>query len=295
MATRTHKIRLGLFVVVSTVLLAVVVIVFGGTRFLQRTDGYRIVFSGSVMGLEPGAQVYLNGIRVGTVEDLRVAPEALDMVEVSIAVARGTPIHTDTRAVLIYAGITGLKNVDLRDGTRASPPLPVGGTIPQGETLLDRISQDTTELAERSRALIARTEQLVENLVELTDPATFEALPEILAQARIAATTLASTGASLEAMIDENRAALRQSLAAMRDAATRASSLVDERVAGLVSGAGELVAELRTVVRGNEGQLRSALFDLRQASRNFKELSRELRQRPSRLLFSRPPRERELP
>jgi hypothetical protein len=49
------------------------------------------------------------------------------------------------------------------------------------------------------------------------------------------------------------------------------------------------------VVKQNQGQLRSALADLRRASGNFKELSRELRQKPSGLLFSRPPADRRLP
>ena len=37
------------------------------------------------------------------------------------------------------------------------------------------------------------------------------------------------------------------------------------------------------------------IADLRQASRNFKELAREVRQRPSRLLYSSPAPERKLP
>ena len=52
---------------------------------------------------------------------------------------------------------------------------------------------------------------------------------------------------------------------------------------------------LRGVVRDNGAYLRSSMFDLRQASRSFKELAREVRQRPSRLLFSNSPGERKLP
>jgi hypothetical protein len=37
------------------------------------------------------------------------------------------------------------------------------------------------------------------------------------------------------------------------------------------------------------------MFDLRQASRSFKELARDVRQKPSRLLFSTTPSERKLP
>ena len=52
---------------------------------------------------------------------------------------------------------------------------------------------------------------------------------------------------------------------------------------------------MKGLVHNNEGQLRSAVFDLRQASRSFKELAREVRQRPSRLFFGDSQRERKLP
>ena len=39
------------------------------------------------------------------------------------------------------------------------------------------------------------------------------------------------------------------------------------------------------LVHDNEGIVHAAVVDLRQASRSFKELAREVRQRPSRLLF----------
>ena len=57
----------------------------------------------------------------------------------------------------------------------------------------------------------------------------------------------------------------------------------------------QLIAEIKTVVRDNGSSLRAALADLRTASRSFKELSREVRQKPSRLLFSGEARDRKLP
>jgi len=62
-----------------------------------------------------------------------------------------------------------------------------------------------------------------------------------------------------------------------------------------VAGADALITDMNGVVKENQGQLRAALTDLRRASGNFKELSRDLRQRPSGLLFSKPPADRRLP
>ena len=126
MTTKAQKIRVGAFVLVTAVLLSVVLIVFGGVRFWENKETYHIVFSGSVMGLEKGAQVHLNGMRVGRVDEIEAAPGDLQKVLVTITVKKSVPIHADTRAILAFAGITGLKVIDLRDGSFTSPTLPPG-------------------------------------------------------------------------------------------------------------------------------------------------------------------------
>jgi phospholipid/cholesterol/gamma-HCH transport system substrate-binding protein len=283
MTTKAQSIRVGLFATATLALLGVVLVVFGGLRFWEKADQYRIVFATSVIGLEPGAQVYLNGIKVGTVDALGV--DALDIrkVAVTIKVNRGTPIHTDTHAVLQYAGITGLQVIDLRDGTMAAAVLPPGGEIPTGPATLDKLQAQAQSIVDQSAALMKRANLLTDNLVAITDPA------------RLAAENLAAMSSSLKAMVDENRAALRESLAAIRQTVSGASDLLDGQVAQLVVNAGDFVSELKKLVASNEAPLRAAVFDLRQASRSFKELARDVRQKPSRLLFSSTPSERQLP
>ena len=295
MATKAQKIRVGAFVVASVTLLAVVLIVFGGMRFWEKDHHYHIVFSGSVMGLETGAFVYLNGMRVGRVDKIGVDPDDLRRVRVRIALKENTPIHADTKAMLQFAGITGLKIIDLRDGTHGSPELPPGSTIAEGEGVLDKLEKEAKTIADQSRQLMDKANRIVENLVVLTDPKKFEGVETILAHSAAAAQNLEKTSASLDAMVAENRVALKSTLASVENVATSASTMIDTQVTGLLGKAGEFVTGLDNIVRVNEGQLRSAMFDLRQASRNLKEMSREVRQRPSRLLFSSPPTERKLP
>ena len=290
MTSKAQSIRVGLFATATLVLVALVLIVFGGFRFWEASDRYRIVFDSSVIGLEPGAVVYLNGIKVGTVDSLAVEPSDLRKVAVAIDVEPGTPIRTDTRAMLQYAGITGLKVIDLRDGSTAAAPLLPGGEIPAGAGLLDKLEARAQAIIDQSAALMDRATVLTDNLIAVTEPA------------RLAATNLAELSGSLKGMIDENRAGLRQSvvtlrrsLAAFGDAANGASQLVDGQVAQLVVNAGDAVSSFRKLLTANEGTLRAAVFDLREASRSFKELARDVRQKPSRLLFSNAPEERKLP
>jgi phospholipid/cholesterol/gamma-HCH transport system substrate-binding protein len=290
MASKAQSIRVGLFGAATLVLVAVVVVVFGGVRFWEKTDSYRIVFDSSVIGLEPGAVVYLNGIKVGTVNDVAVDKSDLRKVDVAIEVEHGTPVRTDTRAMLQYAGITGLKVIDLRDGTVAAAPLPPGGEIPPGVGMLDKLEARAQTIVDQSAEVMKRASTLTDNLIAVTEPA------------RLAATNFAELSGSLKDMVDENRVGLRQSLVTLRqsltaiqDTATGATQLLDGQVSQLLVNASDAVSSLKKLMTANEGPLRAAVFDLREASRSFKELARDVRQKPSRLLFSNAPAERKLP
>lgn len=290
MASNAQTIRVGLFAAATLVLGAIVLIVFGGMRFWERPDHYRIVFESSLYGLQPGAAVFLNGIKVGSVEKLGIAADDIRKSEVSIKVKPGTPVRTDTEAILQSAGITGLKVIDLRNGTLAAAALPPGAQITAGKGLLDKLEAQAQTIVDESTALIQRANQLTTNLIAVTND-----LGAITAPAKHAVENVAAMTGSLKSMVDDNRAALRGTLTAVQHTATSASAMIDGQLSQVLGGAGDFVAELKKLIAANEGTLRATMFDLRQASRNFKELSRDVRQRPSRLLFSSHPSERQLP
>ena len=275
MTTKQQKVRIGLFAVVACVLAAVVLVVFGGVHFWEKQDRYYVVFDKSVMGLEPGANVHLNGLRVGKVSEIKLSPDDPSRVRVAIDVDEGTPIRLDTKAIMQMAGITGLKVIDLRGGTAESPAMPVGGTIAAGAGMFDKLEQQAEKLVDESSRLLEtanrmmeRADRVVTNLDQVTDP---KQLGEIIAHTRATARNLQQASASLKGLVDENRAGLKASIASVELTAKRAADLVDT------------------------DQVKAVVADLRQASRNFKELTREVRQKPSRLIFSNPEPDRKLP
>ena len=79
--------------------------------------------------------------------------------------------------------------------------------------------------------------------------------------------------------------------------AQRAFVVAQDRaqIADRIGRAGDVITQLRDAVRNDNQPVRAAMMDLRQASRTFKELAREVRQKPSRLLFSSPAPDRKLP
>ena len=111
------------FVVVGAFVLAAIAAVFGFVYWLHNTGGlgpraaYHIQFDGSVPGLLVGAAVLFNGIRVGEVTDLGLAPNSPRRVNATISVASTTPVRSDTRVGLEFQGLTGVPVIALEGGT----------------------------------------------------------------------------------------------------------------------------------------------------------------------------------
>ncbi len=114
------------FVIVGGFVLAAIVAVFGFVYWLQNTGGlgprtsYRVQFEGSVPGLLVGAAVLFNGIRVGEVTELGLAPDNPRGVNATISVASTTPVRADTKVGLEFQGLTGVPVVALEGGTQVA-------------------------------------------------------------------------------------------------------------------------------------------------------------------------------
>ena len=122
MEDRAKYVLIGLFT------FAVIAGAFGFVYWLHATSGtkdtaaYRVIFSGSVTGLRPGAPVLFNGIRVGEVSELELTDNPAE-VAATLAVGPKTPVRSDTTVSLDYAGLTGIASVSLKGNLGSAPPL----------------------------------------------------------------------------------------------------------------------------------------------------------------------------
>src|SRR5271154_1395018 len=120
------------FVVVGAFVLAAIAAVFGFVYWLHNTGGlgprvtYHLQFDGSVPGLLVGAAVLFNGIRVGEVTDLGLAPDSPRRVNATISVASTTTVRSDTKVGLEFQGLTGVPVIALEGG----PSLVNSGEVP---------------------------------------------------------------------------------------------------------------------------------------------------------------------
>jgi phospholipid/cholesterol/gamma-HCH transport system substrate-binding protein len=119
------------FVVVGAFVLAAIAAVFGFVYWLHNSGGlgprtaYQVRFDGPVPGLLVGAGVLFNGIRVGEVTDLGLAPDNPRRVNATISVASTTPVRSDTKVGLEFQGLTGVPVIALEGGMQLTNSGPV--------------------------------------------------------------------------------------------------------------------------------------------------------------------------
>ena len=98
--------KVGLFVFIGLVLVAVLLLQFSkGLTFFRST--YDIPLrAASVGGLKPRAQVLMSGVQVGTVASMRLAPDGKSAT-ITLRIYRPYQIHKDARFVIEQSGFLG--------------------------------------------------------------------------------------------------------------------------------------------------------------------------------------------
>jgi phospholipid/cholesterol/gamma-HCH transport system substrate-binding protein len=172
------------FVVVGAFVLAAIAAVFGFVYWLHNTGGlgpratYHVQFDGSVPGLLVGAAVLFNGIRVGEVTDLGLAPDSPRRVNATISVSSTTPVRSDTKVGLEFQGLTGVPVIALEGGkllvnsgevpTLIAEPGAGQGMTQAARDALRRVDSVLAENAEPLKTTIANLQVFSEGLARNT-------------------------------------------------------------------------------------------------------------------------------
>ncbi len=242
MATRSQKFKLGVFLTVAGVLFVVTIAVFAGMQMFASQDRYHVLFEESISGLELGSPVKLRGVRVGEVTKIRLNPDNVEQVQVTMLLAGDTPVKQDTAALVQMQGITGLKYIELSEGTRDSKPLEKGGYIKPGESLVSKVS-------DRADSLSLKVDKILDNMLVLTGEQNQKRIGSTLAHVESMVRTIDEMSANLNMMIKQLNELLTENREPIRNVLANADDTT-ERVNTLVGNANSLIVDLRGVVEG---------------------------------------------
>ena len=115
------------YVLIGAFTLACLLAAFGFVYWIKNVGGlgqraiYDLRFETSVSGLNLGANVLFNGVRVGVVTAVTLDPAFPKRVTATVSLDPGTPIRTDTKVDVAFQGLTGATAISLRGGSPDAP------------------------------------------------------------------------------------------------------------------------------------------------------------------------------
>jgi phospholipid/cholesterol/gamma-HCH transport system substrate-binding protein len=162
MNEQTIRFRLGVFVLGALLLLAVLIILFGGIPALfHRYNHYTILFNDAT-GVAAGTPVRRAGVRIGEVESVGLDEEA-SKARVGIKVESGYSLRKDDVPVLVRGLIGSDVAIDFirrrpREGPPDTSPVEPGSVIAGGS------APETGDLARQAAGLVAPARETLEEM-----------------------------------------------------------------------------------------------------------------------------------
>jgi phospholipid/cholesterol/gamma-HCH transport system substrate-binding protein len=120
--------KVGLFVTIGLVVLAVLVLLFSkGFSFQWQT--YRVYLrTSSVGGLKKGATVFMSGVEIGSVSKIKLAADGRT-VTVTLKLKKSITVHSDADFFIEQSGFLGDQYVTIVPTKNAGPPLKEGDEV----------------------------------------------------------------------------------------------------------------------------------------------------------------------
>ncbi len=240
-----QEIKIGLFLAVGLVILAVFIFVVGDISMMFEQKGYTLfTHFDTVAGLEKKTVVRMAGVKVGSVKDISLKG---GKAEVAMDINPHVEISKDSKATLASLGLLGEKYVEIVPGVEEEV-VQSGGTIgslppvsfDQLGIILSNVGDDIKSTSKAMRELLGEGEARV-NIKEILQ-------------------NLSSASAELKQFFSENRPHVTQSL----DKAGRAIDSFDQNVQSIAQKLDELILLIKDTVEESRGGLKGNLDGIKE-------------------------------
>lgn len=300
---------------VGLALVAAAILFFVGFRFFQDLPLFRSNYElqtqlGDAGGLAVGNAVRISGVRIGSVESIRLDEQKRNVL-IGFSVDRGVTIREGASAKATGIGALGGVQLTLVPGQPSAPPLEPGSVLPSAESgdVLSELSERGPQLLSRTDSVLAGANVAVDEASQLfSDPdsdlrqtlqglnaATTTlsrllqnqeaSLARTLANADTAAQGLSQISRDLSAFTGENGDSLGAAVKNLNRVLTR----LDRNLAGLETTTQNLGAITAKIDRG-EGTLGKLVNDdglylrLDSSATRFNSILADFEERPGRYL-----------
>lgn len=313
METRAHHLLIGGFMLIMVGLLVGFFLWVAKVDLDKEYVEYDIYFEESVAGLSAAGDVRYNGVRVGQVDDIRLAPQNPSQVLVTVKIESEVPVLEDSVAVLALQGLTGVAFVQIEGGSPGAKPLQkkddqirpviqsrvspiqeffVGGPDLINEALRAIASLNdllNVENRQHVQSILTNIDDLSGGLAAQTEDiaATVDQLKLAISDLRRTADSVTSLSNSADDLIKEDMkptlANLKATIAGAETLVGNLNQLVEESHGGIVAFTNNTLPEVGRLVT-----------DARRLAIALADLAQRLEENPGELIFHRPRPEQEI-
>jgi len=153
-ATKTQKVKVGIFLTIGLVLFIAIFIVVQ-ERKREPTEAFFIKFRESVSGLGKDSKVLYKGVAVGKVEDIRVTEKNDIIVKIGIEKNR-VKLKEGTSATLDIGSLMGGMIIELSGGDPGAPALAPGSYIPSKPSILEDIAKELPKILDEIKNILSK-------------------------------------------------------------------------------------------------------------------------------------------
>jgi phospholipid/cholesterol/gamma-HCH transport system substrate-binding protein len=321
---RADEVKVGIMVVVSSLLLFVTIIMVGSySPFRTRPSLYKARFS-YVGGLSQGSTVRLGGLTVGRVESIKVTEGNSSSIAVELSVKPGTPIKRDSEAAITSLGLLGDNYIEITLGSPGAELLPPGeylknsqypslpeifkkvdAAVADAQTLIKSVNSQLDRIAGKADTLLTDVDkvfddanrQKLSSILNETDKTIKEASPKV-------DTTLANiqkASERLDPIMDKADTAIKKvnqvvdnvdaTISETRPELRKTMQDLDKAL----EDARGTIADMRSMLNYNRSQLDLLIENMAASSDNLREFTDTVKQYPFSLLRTPPYQPRKLP
>jgi phospholipid/cholesterol/gamma-HCH transport system substrate-binding protein len=300
-----NYVAVGSFVLLVLVLGGLFIYWYSDSREHRDYTRYEIYFDGSVFGLSEGGSVRYLGVNVGRVVRMRIDQRAADRVQIIADIDSTTPISDRTVAQLSLQGVTGLLYIDLQQQLPSDSSRHILEVPSERYPVIRSVHSNFDVFISSLPDLASRVGELVVRASTLFSEQNMAAVQRAVNNVDRAADTLPGTARNIAMLVDELRSTAAEANRAVANVRAATDTAAPEFAAALArlhdtsDNLADASKRLDDFVEQNRGQLsgfvrdslpqiQSLIRDSRAAAQEFRDLSRSLKQDPSRLIYQPP-------
>lgn len=278
---RKNELIVGSFTALALLTLVTMIFMLNGLQCGQGEDEYQVRFL-YVANLEPQAPVYFAGYKVGKVREIILNTDDTEPVLVRFVVPRSIKLRRDVLATIEMSGLVGQMNISLMPVGDTEPYLTARDVIDGSEPMM--FSSIITMIKEKGGSIADQTQVVLESVNRLlSDNAVQDDFKTTISNAADASAKADALLASLQAVVNENRGGVRNTVANVSDVSGDL-----RQIAGNIDRTVVAVRLLSENVNGMTGEnrenIQKLLANLTTTSEHFKAFSADIEANPWKLL-----------